>query len=187
MKPEPLHMLLGGAVVAASVALFVELGRPVPVFAPPPPEAPTVGPSPAAAMPPLSVAALEERPLFTADRRPPKPASIAAPVAVSPPPAPPPPPPLPEASTGLTLLGIVNAPQGRVAIIRMKARGEVVRAAEGATVDRWELKQILTDHVILAVDGTTQELGFPPPAERRAGPGAGRPTPQPVRPPAPRP
>ncbi|MEI9984487.1 MAG: hypothetical protein WDN69_15545 [Aliidongia sp.] len=83
------------------------------------------------------------------------------------------------------MLGIVNGPGGRIAIIRVKAAGDVTRVAEGATVDRWELRQISTDHVVLAIDGTTQELGFPSPTEGRSKAGApAHPANQPPRPPA---
>jgi|GEM_PF-2676347 hypothetical protein len=182
MNPRILPILLAGTTAVASAGLIVELRRPPADFSPPP--APAVGletqPAPVSTLMPLSVSALEARPLFTPDRRPPKPVPVAAPVAAAPPPSPPAPPP-PEPGLSLTLLGIVDGPEGRIAIIREKAGGEVARATEGSKIDRWELHQITSDHVVLVIDGTTQRLGFPPPNEGRSKHGAERPSNPPPR------
>ena len=183
MKPgiAPLAIAIAiaiAAVIAAGGLLVVELYRPPPEFASPTDGAILPESSPASGLPePLIVTELDARPLFSADRRPPKaepPPIIAPPL----PPPPPPPPPVPEADTALTLLGIVNGPEGRIAIIRPKAGGQIARLTEGETVDRWQLRQIAPDHVTLVIEGAVQELGFPSPTEGRPKNGA-------VHPPAP--
>jgi general secretion pathway protein N len=183
MKPgnTPLAIAIA-AVIAAGGLLVIELYRPPPEFTTSTDGAILPAPAPVPGLPePLIVAELEARPLFTADRRPPKPEPPPIIAAVSPPP--PPPPPVPEADTALTLLGIVNGPEGRIAIIRPKTGGQIARLTEGEAVDRWQLRQISPDHVTLVIDGAVQELGFPSPTEGRSKNGAAHPpSPPPRRP-----
>jgi hypothetical protein len=181
-------MALASVAVVAAGALIIELRQAPPAF--PAPDAPAIAadalPPAIAAAPPV-VSALETRPLFAASRRPPPIAAAPAPLPVAPPPPPPSPPPLPEASTGLTLVGIIDGPNGRIAMIRIKGSGEVARAVEGDAVDRWQLQQISPDRVTLAIAGVSQELDFPAPTGSHAKAAAGRPAglaPFPPRPPA---
>ena len=183
-RPSLLPMLSAGAAIASAIVLLIELRSPDPVFPSPSAEVlPTPRSLQAERPPTLVTTELGSRPLFTPGRRPvmvepPAPPSP-TPVLSSPPPPPPPPPP-PEAGTGLTLLGILNGPEGRIAIIRIKSSGDVERLMEGATVDRWLLQQILSDHVLLSIGSATQQLDFPPPTEGRSKAGGMRPASQPT-------
>jgi hypothetical protein len=139
-----------------------------------PTEAPSADPSrspPIAVSTPIGFVDLEARPLFTPDRRPLRSPAPAAPPATVPITAPlvPAAPPLPAPNAVLLLVGIIDAPDGRIALIRVKSSGKVVRVREGAMIDRWRLQRITPVHVMLASGETAQELDFPPMAERRAG------------------
>ena len=111
---------------------------------------PTTGVAPAA------VTDLVDRPLFTATRRPLPAVAAAPPVEPAKPVEPP-----PQPAATLTLLGIVGGSSGRIAVIRLQTTPQPVRVTEGGKVDRWEVRQILADHVLLVAAGTVQELGFP--------------------------
>lgn len=111
---------------------------------------------------------LRSRPPFWPERHPPAPVVVAA--AVAPPPTPPPPPPPPPApGTELTLVGIANGPDARIAIVRVKSTGKVERHIEGEAIDQWTVKRILVDRIVLVRGGSEDELAFPPPGERKAG------------------
>ena len=107
---------------------------------------------------------LRERPPFWPDRQVPVP--IVAPAPAAPPV--PPPPPLPLPSAELTLIGIVNGPEGRIAVLRVKASGKLERHVEGETVEQWILARILIDRLVLVRGGSEDELTFPPPRERKS-------------------
>jgi hypothetical protein len=167
-------MLLSAAIVLALVVIQRFAASPAPVektteFAPATLPTPPAVPS----SPPLSLTELAARPLFTPDRRPlplapPTPAPMAAP-----PPALPPTPvasPAPAPGTLLVLLGIIDVPEGRIAVIRIKSSGEVVRLSEGAAIDRWHLQRIASSRVTLVSGDIAQELDFPSGSERRTGP-----------------
>jgi len=110
---------------------------------------------------------LKSRPPFWQDRR--VPAPLIVPAAL-PPPAPlPPPPPPPPPSSELTLVGIVNGPEGRIAVLRLRSNGKLERHIEGDAIDQWALKRILVDRVIFVGGGSETELSFPPPGERKTG------------------
>jgi hypothetical protein len=182
MKPCIARLAVAvAAVIAAGGILVVELYRSPPELASSTDGATLPEPALMPGLPePLIIAELDARPLFTADRRPPKPAPPPA-IVAPPPPPPPPPPPVPEADTALTLLGILNGPEGRIAIIRPKTGGQIARLTEGDTVDRWQLRQISPDHVTLVIEGAVQELGFPSPTEGRPKNGAAHPPAAPQR------
>lgn len=112
-----------------------------------------------------SLTELRARPPFWPDRRPPAPVVVAA--AVAPPIPAPPPPPAPGAE--LTLVGIANGPDARIAIVRVKSTGKVERHSEGEAIDQWTVKRILVDRIVLVRGGSENELAFPPPGERKAG------------------
>jgi hypothetical protein len=157
MQPDRiLPASLGGlcAVLAAAVAL--ELLLPVgtslpgvePVSLPPLPITATAAPVP-------DVTELGTRPLFLAARRPIPPEAPAPAKAAAPPPPPPPAP-----TTTMTLLGIVDGPAGRVALVKPQD-GAAIRVEEGEKLGSWQVMRIEPDHLTLRAGDVDQDLGFP--------------------------
>lgn len=107
---------------------------------------------------------LRARPPFWPDRQVPVPAAVPAPVA----PAGPSPPPPAVPSADLTLVGIVNGPDGRIAVLRVKASSKLERHVEGEAIEQWTLARILIDRVVLVRGGSEDELTFPPQRERKS-------------------
>jgi hypothetical protein len=169
VRPESIPTAaLGGLCGVLAIGLALELLLPVSrvsVAASPGPALAALGST--TAFKPAAMQSLTERPLFAAARRP-QSAEPAAQPATTVAPAPP-----PEPATQLTLLGIVDSPTAKVALIRIGSAKAPIRAVEGAKVDRWEVRRIAADHVTLAAAGTEQELGFPKGANHGA---AGAPT-----------
>jgi len=132
--------------------------------------------APATAFTPPSTTELNARPLFVASRRPVPVEAAPGTDAVQghePPP--------PDPSTLLTLLGIVEGPGAKIAVIRLQGAAAPIRVGEGAKVDRWEVRHIYPDHVTLGAAGSAtspeQSLGFPKPSPHAPGPGPARPIP----------
>jgi type II secretory pathway component PulC len=100
-------------------------------------------------MPPLrSYAEIVQRPLFSATRRPPAPASVeSVPQAV---------PELPPIRFLLT--GLIVSPEERVALIRPSDGSAVMRVMEGQEVEQWVVEEILPDRVIVRRNGTAKEV-----------------------------
>lgn len=172
MKLSRSHVVLGISCVGLITAIAVIEIIPDPALQP---ASPTAADAPGEA--PVAVAAstqtladLRSRPPFWSDRHVPAPPVI--PVAVAPPPPPPPPPasPPPPPSSELTLVGIVNGPEGRIAILRQKSTGKLERHVEGDAVNQWALRRILVDRVVFVGGGSETELLFPPPGERGGQP-----------------
>lgn len=170
MKSTLLQALSASAGIVSAAFLLIELRHPDPAFPSPPAEAlPAAHDFRPEAAPELALTELGAHPLFTPGRRPVAVETPAPPVPPTPSPSPPPPPPPPpEAGAGLTLLGILNGPDGRIAVIGIKSSGDIQRLEEGKAADRWQVRQILRDHVMLSIEGATQRLDFPPPTEGRS-------------------
>jgi general secretion pathway protein N len=91
-----------------------------------------------------SFAAFNERPIFSAQRKPIAPAPVGA--AAS---APPPPP-------TATLVGIIIDPQRQMALIRTPSSPLAVAVTVGQTVQGWQVSEIAPDRVVLH-RGTTDD------------------------------
>jgi len=151
---------------------------------------PIAGPGPAASKPaprgnplwsvPLSALTVtQERPIFSATRRPPPRAVAAAPVDEVRPPAPPKP---VEAPPPLMLVGAVVGEGDAIAILVNRTDQKVVRLRQGESLDGWSLTSVQPREVtfkqgdrteVLALqrpDGTTPPGGSPAPT---AGPADG--------------
>lgn len=112
-------------------------------------------------------AAMVERPLFTATRRPP-PAESAAPQSA--------PVPLP---TQFALEGVVLAPDQRSAIFRNTTTSKVMRVPEGAPLGSWTVETLEPDRVVLkhrdsAHEITLRHFDATPPAGGGVRPSASR-------------
>ncbi len=59
---------------------------------------------------------------------------------------------------GLSLVGVVLAPEGRIALISDPAAGEVVRLPQGAAIGDWVVREVRSHAVVLEQAGTTREL-----------------------------
>jgi hypothetical protein len=176
---RPPTVLALAACLGVGAILSGELAQPTPDFragtAPATADSspPIIAPAPKS----LAVTALENRPLFVPNRKfaeaaPPVPVPV--PVPPAPKPAPPPPPP-PDVRSLLTLLGIIDGPDGRIAMVKLKSGGEVRRLVEGDAIERWQLQRIGPDRVTLVMEGVSQELLFPSPTDGRARSGGSRP------------
>ncbi len=77
------------------------------------------------------------------------------------PPPPPPPPPRPN-TQGLQLVGTAPGSQGGFAIFTDQHNGLTFVAAEGEQVRNAELRRVLADRVILALDEQEAEIELPP-------------------------
>lgn len=98
------------------------------------------------------------RPLFSPDRRPPRPA--VTPVVVERPVPPPRPPELPE---GLKLLGIVSdADRGRMALVVTKEAGGSRWMRVGDTLEEWRLAEIASDYIVLEAGTRRSKLELYP-------------------------
>lgn len=126
--------------------------------------APTV--LPPAPTPKAAFAEIAERPLFESTRRPfiakPAPASLPpAPVVAAPPPAPPP---APTSLRGTHMLvGVVVIKDSRIALLKPVAAPDVLRVAEGDTVQGWTVRRIVDDRILLQAGGSEDVLAFPDP------------------------
>lgn len=167
MKPSRSQLVLSGICLVLAIAIIVIESLPAapPAQAVPDGDIAPGNPSIVAPEPTADLTGLRTRPPFWPDRRAPIP--VVVPAAVVPPPAPPPPPSPPDSA--LTLIGIVNGPEGRIAILRLKSSGKLERHIEGDAVDQWAIKRILVDRVVFLGGGSESDLLFPPPGERKSG------------------
>lgn len=149
----PLLLALAAAWLAARLA--VQLSAPLAISSPA-----DVAPAQAWHPPPLvatslperqEIAEIEDRPPFVAARRP-----------IPPPPSPPSPPP-PRVPAGLALLGVVTAPEQRIAVIRLPGSqaGRAVRVGED--VAGFVLMAVEADSVLLRAGNTEHRLRLPKP------------------------
>lgn len=111
-----------------------------------------------------------ERPLFMETRRP------------SPPPPPGPPPRLePPAPVTFQLMGVIESPKGRLALVA-EAKGKYRRLRLKDAIDGWEVSEIHDDRLFLEQGGLKQDIGLvkkrpktpgdktPPPQQQEAPP-----------------
>jgi len=131
-----------------------------------PPDLPAVAPTARFRLsPPDQYGEVIARPLFVAARRP------------EPPPPPeeaPPEKPVVKAEQKLTLLGVVIAPNIKVALLRPEeANAKTVQIRLGETVGEWQLEAIYPNRVVVRKGESTQELVLVRP-KQPAAPRAGR-------------
>ena len=150
---------LAGGVYWAAMAPIAP--APVAQIAAPPPthqsfvRAPTVKPPPAL----QQFAAISDRPLFSASRRPPPPPTPAtAPAVVRPPPQPAPP---AMAVSAMTLVGVITGPGERAALVKTPGAAKADRYLEGQEIGGWHIARILADRIVLTANTITEELKFP--------------------------
>jgi general secretion pathway protein N len=107
--------------------------------------APPLPPQPASsALPPIeSFAEVTRRPLFSPTRQPPPPEAVKD---------------TQGNPNNFSLLGIVIADGGRVALIEYGRPPALARLKEGQTVEGWTLQSILPDRVVLQHGATEQEV-----------------------------
>lgn len=163
-----LWLLAGGLAAAAVFWQLTHPPRPPSTAAATkrPPDLPAVAPTAQFRLsPPDQYSEVVARPLFIATRRP------------EPPPPPeeaPPEKPAVKAEQKLTLLGVVIAPNIKVALLRPEeANAKTVRIKLGETVGEWQLEAIYPDRVVVRNGQSTQELALVRP-RKPAGPRAGR-------------
>lgn len=142
--------LLVSGVLAVSIALpwLRSDEAPRPIVAPDPGPGPTAFTAPP--MPPLaSLTETAARPLFSASRRPPAPATQAkpAPVAAK-----------PTRLVGYRLTGIVRSSSHRLILLTEEKSGRVVELREGDLVDGWRLISIGAEQIRLTRDGIEIDL-----------------------------
>jgi hypothetical protein len=115
-------------------------------------------------------AAISERPLFAASRRPtppPPPKEIAV---AQPPPEPAPP--LPREFPAVTLLAVALSPDRREAVLRLPTGGSST-LVEGAEFQGWTLVEVAADRVVFRLGDVEKQVSFPKPVPTR--PNASRP------------
>ena len=119
-----------------------------------------VPPAAARADEPGHHAAMVERPLFSATRRPP-PAPLALPPAgFAPPPSEPPAPLGPD----IALSGVISGGGGGVALLRRPQDAAPVRLGLGGRLDGWTLAEIRPRAVVLRRDDRAVTVGLPEPS-----------------------
>lgn len=90
------------------------------------------------ANPPMSTfTEIVARPLFEPSRRPPPPKPPDSPTPSVP------------ALQPFDLIGVVLSPRGRTALLRPRAKGDVLRVVEGQKISGWKVSEIRSTHVIL--------------------------------------
>jgi hypothetical protein len=152
-------------VAVAATAAMLTPDEAAPPAAPAPARVPDLPALATYAPPPKEqFGAINERPLFTATRRPmvpepppppPAPPSVAA-AAVAP--SPPPPASLRQTHT---LVGIVEANGERTALLRANAGALVVRIAEGSSLQGWTLTQVGPDVLRVRAGAIDEVIEFP--------------------------
>ena len=140
-------VLLAGAGAALGIAIYSELAdNSAPEASAPPaaPQAATMPPPEAFALPPLqSYSAVTERPLFSPGRKP-------APPELSSQPA--------TNVSEFVLSGIVITDNEKVALIADAHAGSLARYREGQIVGGWKLTSIEQDRIVLERGATRQEI-----------------------------
>jgi general secretion pathway protein N len=111
--------------------------------------------------------ATQERPLFTASRRPPAP-----PVAPEPSAEPPPPPPPEPERPLLTLVGTVTGELQKVAVVQDQTTKSFVRLHVGEAVSGWSLHSIDAQRVAVEKNNQTVTVALPARGSPPAGPPA---------------
>jgi hypothetical protein len=140
----------------------VELGAmAVPAERPEP--APAPSPEPAFTLPPLAdFAETLERPLFLPSRRPLAPDEEAPNQTATVP-----------GRNLFTLMGVIISPDERMAIMKRRKGGEILRVVEGQWTDGWLVEAILPDRIALRHGEETEEVeikDISPPERRRERP-----------------
>jgi len=127
------------------------------------------------AIPLSALTATQDRPLFSASRRPP-----AAPVqAAAPPPvqAPPPPPPAPPERPSLTLLGTIVSPEAAIALLRDGGTQSVTRVRKGEAASGWLLQSVKPRSIVVDKGEQSVTLTLPEPLDAPGQPPAPNPAP----------
>ena len=140
-------------VLSGVILLQLHSEAPKPESAPSPPPKTAQKPEIAAQLPGLGpvrkYAAIADRPLFTAGRRPTKA---------------PPPPAQPKVGRqslkSIVLTGILIGPDKRVALIRSAKSPKPQSLGEGATVGGWRLEKVLADRILLSAGEQTAEIAI---------------------------
>lgn len=186
-------VLLGGYVAVEGMGLW----QPRDIAEVPSPAAVATRPAelklnPLEGLDPENYSAIVEKPLFNPSRQP-RPTEPAAPpppeqpVVEQPPPPPPPPPPSGPGPDDYKLLGVSSGPDGRIAVLRVNASGEVVYLRQGENIDNWSVVDVgdrsvaigtpqdpVTFSMFAKADGGDSEDGQPAPAD------GAQPQPQPL-------
>ncbi|MGY8706261.1 hypothetical protein RAD16_11035 [Bradyrhizobium sp. 18BD] len=153
---------------AGSPAESVDVGAVRPIVRPAPAaNKPTPRGNPLWSVPLSALTGTQERPIFSATRRPPPRAVAAAPVEEAP--APPPPKPI-EGPPPLTLVGAVVGEGDAIAILVNRSNQKIVRLRQGESLDGWSLDQVQPREVTFKQGDRSEVLGLQRPAEAASAP-----------------
>ncbi|MBV8664370.1 MAG: general secretion pathway protein GspN [Hyphomicrobiales bacterium] len=113
------------------------------------------------ALPLEKLSATRDRPLFSASRRPPPPVVASAP----PRPAPVAAKPAAPATPPFKLLGAIVGVEARIALLKDRATGAVLRVHEGDEQSGWRALSVAARSIVLGRGGDTATLQLPRPGE----------------------